>query len=227
MPIVTIKRAIKNRVLRSIHGASSDADIRRMLPEQTFDVIFDVGAHHGQTCARFRAAHPSARIYAFEPDAENFKILSRAPNQPNIRFFRIALSSAPGTVNMSDCENNTMRRISTDGGNPVECSTVDLFCRSNEVQKIDYLKIDTEGHDLEVLKGAQSMLRQSKINFVEAECSVNPDNTYHVQLCDAMAFLQPFGYRLFGIYEQTHEWITGSPNLRRVNAVFLSIRPFP
>ena len=53
---------------------------------------------------------------------------------------------------------------------------------------------------------------------------MNPENTYHAPLHDALQILEPLGYRLFGLYDQTHEWQTGEPKLRRLNAVFISTK---
>jgi FkbM family methyltransferase len=51
----------------------------------------------------------------------------------------------------------------------VKCPTVDLFCAERKIKKIDVLKIDTEGFDLEVLKGADAMLKRGAVSFVYLE----------------------------------------------------------
>ena len=64
------------------------------------------------------------------------------------------------------------------------------------------LTIDTEGHDLEVLRRAQPLLRRGAIDIAQAEVSMNPENTLHVSFSAVREFLEQFEYRLFGLYEQ-------------------------
>src|SRR5205085_11763068 len=48
-------------------------------------------------------------------------------------------------------------------------STLDEFCGQENIDKIDLLKIDAEGHELEVLKGARRMIEQKKVNWIHFE----------------------------------------------------------
>lgn len=66
------------------------------------------------------------------------------------------------------------------------------------------------------------MLDDMRIDLVEVEAGMNPNNSVHVPLIELKAYLESKNYYLFGLYEQTGEWIAGEPNLRRVNAVFIS-----
>jgi len=104
----------------------------------------------------------------------------------------------------------------------IEFTTADSFCSGNNITRIDLLKIDTEGHDLDVIKGAEHMLRTSAVGIVIAECSMNMDNTFHVPFCDIHRHMEQLGYRLFGIYQQVHEWPTRKPHLRRTNVAYIS-----
>ena len=64
---------------------------------------------------------------------------------------------------------------------------------------IDYLKIDTEGHDLYVLKGAEKLLDSKKINFIQFE--YGPSNIYsNVLFKDILNFLISKNYFVFRIY---------------------------
>jgi hypothetical protein len=98
----------------------------------------------------------------------------------------------------------------------------DDFCVNEKMVSVSYLKIDTEGYDLEVLKGATGLLSKAAIDFIESEVSMNKSNTFHVSLHSVSEFLSHYGYELFGIYEQIHDFKTGLPVLRRSNALFIS-----
>src|SRR5690606_15807787 len=88
--------------------------------------------------------------------------------------------------------------------------------------QIDLLKIDTEGHDLLVLEGARTMLSNQSIAIIHIEAGISSDNHRHVPFSAIQSFMNEFGYRSFAIYEQVHEWPTGRPDLRRINAAFIS-----
>lgn len=100
--------------------------------------------------------------------------------------------------------------------------TLEEFCESNGIKFIDSLKIDTEGYDLEVLKGSSELLKKSSIAFIEAEVGMNPKNNLHVDFLVIREYLKSYNYFVFGIYEQTHERKAGLPVLRRANVLFIS-----
>jgi len=75
-----------------------------------------------------------------------------------------------------------------------------------------------------VLRGAERLLREGSIDLLEAEAGMHPENDRHVPFREITQHLEDRGYRLFGIYDQTHEWTTGAPHLRRTNPVFISPR---
>lgn len=55
----------------------------------------------------------------------------------------------------------------------VECETVDGLCRTLRIDQIDVLKVDTEGHDLAVLRGAERMLTEGRVRFIYIESVVS------------------------------------------------------
>jgi hypothetical protein len=112
----------------------------------------------------------------------------------------------------------------TAGGGPVQIETFDHWADDAGVESVDYLKVDTEGYDLEVLRGAERRLATSSVGLVEVEAGMNPDNRLHVPEASFRELLEPRGYRLFGVYEQTLEWPTRDAFLRRANLVFIAPR---
>jgi len=80
----------------------------------------------------------------------------------------------------------------------VDLDTIDSYCNRGGISHIDYLKVDVEGHDLNVLLGAQSMLNQGLIRYIQFEYSSGwIDNRFY--LFDAYNFLQDFAYKLYKI----------------------------
>src|SRR5690606_20619922 len=105
-----------------------------------------------------------------------------------------------------------------------ESKTLDSLVASAEIEHIHLLKIDIEGHELEMLLGARDSLSAEMVDIVYIEAGFNPDSaqqTYYRAVEDAF---NQYGYKLFNIFEQKNEWMEDSPLLRRVNLAFMSAR---
>lgn len=207
-------------------------DLQRAHPDFAVRCIFDVGANIGQSVDRYRRACPDAVIHAFEPVARSHAVLlERFGHDAGVFCRRLALGSnvradalmrAAGTSTDNHLLAGTPRP-----GLPVEhvqVSTGEAYCSAQGVDRIDFLKIDAEGHDMEVLKGFLGLLRGHRIGFVQVEASMNPGNRRHVPFAQFTALLEPLGYYLFGLYDQVRELREGRPALRRSNTVFVSQR---
>jgi Methyltransferase FkbM domain len=98
-----------------------------------------------------------------------------------------------------------------------------LALRDLNIAHVDFMKIDTEGHDLEVLFGFEPVLDQ--VDFIQVEAGMNPYNTTHVAFGKLDGMLQESGFYLFLILDQKMEWKRrGRPVLRRCNPVFINLR---
>ena len=84
------------------------------------------------------------------------------------------------------------------------------------------MKIDVEGHELQVLKGARGLLAAQRIALIKAECAVDPNSDWHTPFFALCDFLLPLGYRLLGIYEQRECWQKKLPSIRMFDAAFVS-----
>ncbi|HEY1143067.1 MAG TPA: FkbM family methyltransferase, partial [Sphingomicrobium sp.] len=202
--------------LRVPRGFSLFYDLR---PYPDLNVIFDVGANRGQSAVRYLREYPRARIHCFEPVQATYEQLkARFANQPGVTVHNLAFGSENGTLRMDTSgESTEMFRVSNAGSETVPVQRLDDF----GADRIDFLKIDTEGHDLEVLKGADRTLREGKVRFVQVEAGMNPGNDWHVPMESMKSFLEERGFYLFGVYEQQNEWPTEKPWLRRSDLVFI------
>jgi FkbM family methyltransferase len=221
-------------IYRSLpRGTDFFVDVRTSLPKFRADVVFDVGANVGQSAKQYLKIFPNSRIYSFEPVSETFHRLEKnLEGNERVRCYRLAFGSSAGIGEMvlqGSSDMFFLRRKSSDSpvddDLPVEAVEIDIldqFCRRHRIDRINYLKIDTEGGDLSVLEGAVDMLTEHRIDLVKVEAGMNPDNTRHVSLEALKAFLESYGYFLFGIYEQVSEWPNEEPHLRRTNPVFIS-----
>lgn len=205
------------------HGVVDTDDMARAVGP--IGTILDVGANTGQSAIRFRAAFPAARIVSVEPASASFAELLRRTSGLSVECHRIALGPERATATMyitPFSETNSLVKPSDDellGSEEVQVETLDDFVRANNLDRIDLLKIDAEGFDLEVLRGASATLESKSIRFVMIEVGFQPGDDRHPLFDTTRNMLKPHGFRLFGIYGQTLEW-TGEPAVRFANAIF-------
>ncbi len=218
------------RIVRAPRGYDVFFDLSDSIPALVPAVIFDVGANVGQSAEAFLRAYPAAKIYCFEPVNASFHALREALTEkaPQVELHQLAMSAKRGQARIATYGTGTcatMMAPSTDDyqeSEEIQVETLDAFCSDAGITRIDYLKIDTEGNDLNVLRGAEELLGVGAAAVVEVEAGMHPENHLHVPLEDLKAHLQEYDYRCFGIYEPVAEWTTGEPYLRRVNAVFIA-----
>lgn len=228
-----LTKTVKRSVQRLLHGVivpmsprGTDLfhDIAGWLPATPIATIFDVGANVGQSARAYRKAYPAAAIHSFEPVPATFARLQAAVRGLSVATHPIALGAAAARAQVAERNSSTRNTIELSGedGLGVVVQTIDTFCRDQQIDRLSLLKIDTEGHDLEVLRGASEMLGGQQVDLVEVEAGMTRRNDYHQPLEALKEYLEDHGYLLFGIYDQVGEWTVREPYLRRANLVFIS-----
>jgi FkbM family methyltransferase len=144
-------------------------------------VLFDVGGHLGEYTEAFLMVHPAGHSYVFEPCERHFQILAeRLSHCKNVTLLKCGLGDqekeAPLYKNaeITGLASLTKRRLDHFGINmgmseTVKVQTIDEIIRQQSIASIDLLKIDVEGHEFDVLKGAANAFRDRRINFVQFE----------------------------------------------------------
>jgi len=198
------------------YGFDVWSDIRRLAEAWNYPVslFFDVGANEGQTAAIALRQYPKAQIISFEPHPSTFsKLMANFSNEARFKGANIALGHEIGEVAMFQYDLSTVASLVPDtqystrfGGDSnrvaVQCTTLDLYCANNRIEQIDVLKIDTEGFDLMVLQGSQSMLQKHGIKFIYVEFNdLQPTpGTFGGALIPIDTLLRPYGYRFIASY---------------------------
>jgi FkbM family methyltransferase len=208
-------------------GTDLFLDLRRLSIEPT-GTIFDVGAHVGHTAATFCSVYPSARVYCFEPSPDTFKTLVQNCGSKNVTAVNMAVGSYVKTEQMYAVKDSLLNSLVSQLNSPrpdssqvtVRVTTLDQFCEEHDVRHIDFLKTDTEGYELEVLKGATRLLTEKRIDAIYVECAI-ARCARHMSATDLLEFLKAYGFRLYGLYEQTHYF---EPNDHHLwcNALFVT-----
>ena len=94
--------------------------------------------------------------------------------------------------------------------------------KASGISRIDLLKVDAEGFDMEVLRGADRMLSAGRVGAVICEIGFHPCDERFVLFDEVREFLLPRGFSLFGIYDQQPEW-SGEKRICYANALFLNV----
>lgn len=182
-------------------------------------LMFDVGAHHGGSLAPF--AQLGWQIYAFEPDSKNRSFLMESyGDYPNVRIDPRALSDHinPDALFYTSDESTGVSGLSAflpshKVGEKVSVTTMTQVLDEHQLtnQSIDFLKIDTEGYDLMVLKGYPWDKNQPKVILCEFEDSKTQPLGYCFH--DLAEFLRDKGYHLIisewypiKAYGELHDW---------------------
>jgi FkbM family methyltransferase len=236
-----MKRFIKNQIKKSLQkrghellwtpsdqvsGLQLARDLPLLLPSINA-ICFDVGANSGQTIELLQQALNVPIIHSFEPTPEIFVELKKKNWGPNVHLHNIALGSSSGVNQLNLYELsvlNSLLPLETTSVSPfanikplgttrITVSTVDEFAHEKAVDTIDLLKIDTQGFDFEVLKGAENLFAKRAVRHVLVELNYiklyeRQSNPWEIE-----AFLAAYGFRLVDLYEkfrsdQSLSWCT-------------------
>lgn len=137
------------------------------------EVFADAGAFVGDTIAAFRTAvnDQYCAIYAFEPDADNFKALtSLCANVPNITCFHAGVGKKEAVV--SFCSDTSSSKVSTDGTQRIHMVALDHKLSN---LPITYIKMDVEGMECDALRGAAKIIRTHRPKLAVCTYHSNAD----------------------------------------------------
>ncbi len=189
----------------------------------TSPIIFDVGAHHGESIERFKDVFPQSAIHSFEADLENYERMRASfQNKPGVTLNHFAAGSEPGTKTFYrnvKSDTSSFNRVNTQSSwaktrsqqynvapeqftqkaYEIKLDTLDHYIARSGIERVDILKMDTQGFEDEVLKGAQQSLSEGCIKVIETEVIMGDLYERYLNFYDIEQILIPAGFRLCAV----------------------------
>jgi FkbM family methyltransferase len=216
----TLKRLFRGFGVDVRHAHKHDAVVmqERLLAGKEVKTVFDVGAYHGEWTATYRRLFPAAHIFAFEPFPDSRNIVENAfKGQSAVTVCAAALGDVPGErsfyANRAAATNSLLRVDARTDASLVSHEllklqsellvpvlTIDQFCQEHGIDRLNLLKIDVQGAETLVLRGAADMLHRRAIDLIYTELQIMhhyEGQSYYFDVCD---YLHRSGYDLYGLY---------------------------
>lgn len=183
-------------------GTRWEADLQYCLGNRPLGLALDVGAHFGETALKLTQTFQGVEVHSFEPLPENFATLKHATAATSVRCVNAAVSDTSGTIALSRGR-SSFHAGAHDGGPtiPVQSITIDEYVSSHRLEGVSLLKIDTEGHESAVLRGARGQLDSGGVEFVFCECEFTArKDEPHGSFREIFDQLEPLGYKIVSFY---------------------------
>lgn len=143
------------------------------------DTVIDAGAFNGILSLVYAEKAKSGKVFSFEPDRKNLQGLEENlnlnGNPKNIHLIKEGLWFYRGEVKFYEAgsvASSSFYKAEDSEENIIKVTSLDDFVAENKIKKIDFIKMDVEGAELNILKGARKMLSNFKPNLSIA--------TYHL-----------------------------------------------
>ena len=171
--------------------------------------VLDIGAHHGfYTILASKRVGASGRVIAFEPSPGEQRRLSlhlKINHCTNVKVEPFALAGQGGEATFFIVEGrntafNSLRPPAVSKPTKkitVGTSTLDNYIKKEHIDHVDFIKIDAEGAELEILRGAKCSFNQNCCPVIMAEVSDMRTEQWGYQASEIFDHLSERGYRWF------------------------------
>lgn len=185
--------------------------VAKFLPENP--VIFEAGGHYGCDTIRFATRWSNGTIISFEPNPNAFaKLLESTKDAENVYAYNLAVNNYNGVAILNVCYGTTGNDPIFEGasslldasecmkihyGGPkieVPCVVLDDWCQENNIDHFDFMWLDLEGLELQILKSSPRILEKVKVIYTETNFFEFRKGT--TQFRDLKHFLESAGFEL-------------------------------
>jgi len=201
--------------------------IKQYLPENP--IIIEAGAYDGRETLRIAKLWPHASIHTFEPVPELFeKLKANTAHLPHVHCYQMALSDATGTATLHISENPTKPGRASQANSllkpdkrlelsplifphtiQVPTITIDDWAAQHTIDHVDFLKLDVQGYELNIIKSSPRILQSVKVILTEVEFVQAYQGQY--LYADVKSWLESHGCTMIG-KDFTHDidWFFGN-----------------
>lgn len=167
-------------------------------------VIYDIGAHQGSWTAQCQQVYPQAKYYLFEANLNKKKVIPDAifevlsdTDYKEIVYYKTKTPCDTGNsiyrenTKYFDDENSIKEERTT--------RTVDSLAEERKLPMPDFVKLDTQGSELNILKGAVKTFKN--VQVIMLEISLHEYNEDVPKLDSVVAFMRKYGFIMFDIVD--------------------------
>lgn len=198
-----------------------DAHITRYLEKslKAGDTFLDIGANIGYYSLVAGTISPAIRVIAIEPVRSNFEKLKMHLERNRIEqanAYHFAVGSAPGNVTMFHAgpENEGMSALHPPENyvgtqEQVEMIVLDSWEVTNALKRIDLIKIDTEGNEIEVLRGMKELIKKHRPRII-LECNPETLARFGETPATLLKECETIGYSVIDLTSEKNEFLTNA-----------------
>lgn len=190
------------------------SELFKRITERNPLLLIDIGSRGG-IAQKWGPLHSMMKVIGFEPDENECKQLNEAAENNQV-YLPIALFNKKGKIklnltrNLACCSTFEPNYALVDrflaaedfkmtGSIEVQCDTLDEVIRTIDVKDVDFIKLDTQGSELQILEGAENVLSQFCVFGIEVEVEFSPLYQDQPLFADVDGFLRERGFTLFDI----------------------------
>jgi FkbM family methyltransferase len=205
----------------SLFGVSLMADLRRLMPTCARPLIIDVGANTGQWLIAIKNAFPNAHVLCYEPDPRAFVSLQNAASSlPSVECMPCALGREAGGARLfRNAESVTSSLLPAAVEEPlpyadklqpldaieIEVRTLARELGARSLGRVNLLKTDCQGFDLQVLEGAAREIERGDVDLIVTEAMFQQEYENQGWFEQTLPWLRERDYALIGLYDALHD----------------------
>ncbi|HMT09460.1 MAG TPA: FkbM family methyltransferase [Pyrinomonadaceae bacterium] len=184
------------------------------------DTCLDIGANYGWYTTLFASVvKDQGEVHSFEPVPVTFAELTRnrelMGSPANVKINNLALGDTPGTITLNFFEGEPTGHASiatkdTATSDSFECKmiTLDSYLEENDIKTVDFVKVDIEGAELMMLRGARALFSGTKLPVILMEMALQQSSNFGYVPNDLIEFIRSNGdYEFFKVNELEHKLV--------------------
>ncbi len=203
--------------------STSIIHIEKILKGKLNPIILDVGSHRGETINKILLLNKNSILYCFEPSKSNYKFIkNKYKKMDNIHIFNIGLGNKKQIAKFYENKASPISSFKKlDLKNQIESSwgiknikyskvynssinTIDSWLKEKSIKKIDILKIDVQGSELDVIKGSKETLNKGIIKYILLEIIFVRVYENQPKLSEIYSILGSYNYKLNAIVDSSY-----------------------